>query len=109
MVALQGSAIELAGALAAAIGAIAIFLLVRCRRFETVLTERWLDAGAGPLRHKVPLELLGRASERDATGWRALYASREVVIDIPAGSRQMVVPSREPDELVAVIDPDGDS
>jgi hypothetical protein len=103
MVKMQGSVVELVGAAGAAAGVIALFLLVRCRRFETVLTEQWLMAGAGPLSHRVPRQLMGQARVRAATVWRRLYADREVVVEVPAGSRRVVLPSAEPEELIGEL------
>jgi hypothetical protein len=99
----SGFAAELSGAAAAAIGGVLIVALVRCRRFEIVLGARVLTVGAGPLLRRVPVGLIDRVAEGTATSWRRLYADGELVLRLAAGSREIVFPCQQPDELRSMI------
>lgn len=98
-----GLAVEMAGAIAAATGGVAIVALVRCRRFEIVLGERLLTVGAGPLLRRVPVGLIDRVEERIATSWRRLYADRELALDLSAGTRDIVFPCNQTEELRSMM------
>jgi hypothetical protein len=88
----------------AAAGGTLTVALIRCRRFETVVTARLLTVGAGPLRHRVPIGFIERVETRGAGSWRRLYADREAVLHLQSGARILVFPTREPDELVSAIE-----
>jgi hypothetical protein len=95
--------IETAGMLLAAIGGLGVVGLVRCRRFEVVVTSRMLEAGAGPFRRRLPLGFIAGTSVGPAAFWRGLYADREVTVRLHSGGRSVVVPTADPDELLAVL------
>jgi hypothetical protein len=96
-------ALELSGAIAAAMGGVMIVALVRCRRFEIVLGARLLTVGAGPLLRRIPVGLIDRTEERAATSWRRVYADRELVLQLRAGTREVVFPCDQPEELRSMI------
>lgn len=83
-----------------------LFGLVRCRCHEVSVGSTWLEIRLGPFHRKPPLGLLTAARARVATSWRRLYADREVVLEL-AGER-LLVPSRDPEELMGAIRPGGD-
>ncbi len=98
-----GPAVEALGVLLVAVGSVLIAALVRCRRYETVITRRLVSGGAGPLRHRVPVGFIDRLQAREASSWRRLYAARELVVEIAYGGRRFVIPSADPEELVTAI------
>lgn len=99
-----GFAVEGLGVATAAVGGTLTVALIRCRRFETVVTARLLTVGAGPLRHRVPIGFIERIEPRGAGSWRRLYADWEVVLHLQSGARVLALPTREPGELVSVIE-----
>jgi hypothetical protein len=103
MVARPGFAFEVCGALVAATGAIVVTGLVRCRRYELVVGEKWFLASAGPMKRHIPVQLIAGVSERPATSWRRLYADREVVVSMPVGEQNEAFPSREVAELFRAL------
>jgi hypothetical protein len=96
-------AVEGLGVVLAAVGGTLIVALIRCRRFETVVTARLLTVGAGPLRHRVPVGFIERIEVRDATSWRRLYADQEVILQLQSGARTLIFPSHDPAELISVV------
>ena len=103
MVLRLGFFIEIPAAMVAATGAVTVVGLVRCRRFEIVVGEKWLVASSGPFKHHVPRHLIEAATVRPSRSWRRLYAEREVVLRVPVGDGEDPVPSSEPEELLAVL------
>jgi hypothetical protein len=99
----QVFAVELLGAVAAALGGVMIVALVRCRRFEIVLGARLLTVGAGPLLRRVPVGLVDTVKERAATSWRRLYSDRELALHLTAGSREVIFPCNLPEDLLSTI------
>jgi len=97
------TALELPGALLAALGAVLLTAVVRCRRAEVLVSTRWLEVRVGPFRHRVPVDWVGGAETRAARSWRRLYAERELVVALTAGERELVAPTREPEDLVTAI------
>jgi hypothetical protein len=98
-----GPLVEASGVLLVVLGSVLIMGLIRCRRFETVVTRKLVSAGAGPLRQSVPVSFVERAEEREASSWRLLYARREVVLEIGYDARRLVVPSVDPGQLIAAV------
>lgn len=96
---------EAVGMVLAAVGAVGIVGLIRCRRFEVVVTEKMLEAIAGPLRRRVPLGFIDAVDVETAVSWRRLYADRQVRVRLQVGERPLLVPSADPDELLAVLSP----
>jgi hypothetical protein len=94
---------ESAGVLLAGLGGVLGVFLARCRSVETVVTERLLTTGAGPLRRRIPVGFVERAHARPARSWRRLYAGTELVLDIGHDGKQMTVPSDDPDGLALVL------
>ncbi len=92
------------GVAAALAGIGAAFVVVRLRRFETVVGARWLEAGAGPFTRRVGRHGLGELSVRPATAWRRLYADREVVTEVVHSGEKLVFPSMEPEELLRALE-----
>jgi hypothetical protein len=99
MVLSAGTTIDAVGAICAAIGAIALAAVIRCRRYETQIGRRWITIGAGPLTRRIMRDLVAGHELRTATGWRRLYADDEVVLTLSVGEHQHVVPTRDPEEL----------
>ncbi len=96
--------LEAVGVVAALLGIGAAFLVVRLRRFETVVGARWFEAGAGPFNRRVGRHGLGDLTVRPATSWRRLYADREVVVVIQHSGEELAVPSAEPEELLRALE-----
>jgi hypothetical protein len=96
-------AAEGAGMVLAAAGGVGFVGLIRCRRFEAVVTARTLETAAGPFRRRVPLAFISAVSEEPAASWRRLYANREVRVQLQAGGRTVVVPTADEGELLDVL------
>jgi hypothetical protein len=96
-------AAEGAGMVLAAAGGVGIVGLIRCRRFEAVVTARTLETAAGPFRHRVPLAFISAVTEVPAASWRRLYADREIRVRLQAGGRAVVVPSTGDGALLDVL------
>jgi hypothetical protein len=99
----SGFAAELSGVVAAALGSVMIVALLRCRRFEIVVGARLLTVGAGPVLRRVPVGLIDRVEDRAGTSWRRLYSDRELVLGLTAGTREIVIPCNQPEELLSTI------
>ena len=97
------TALELPGAVLAAVGAVLLAAVVRCRRVDVLVGKRWLEVRNGPRRHRVPVEWVRGAETRAASSWRRLYADHEVMVALTTGDRELVAPTREPEELVEAI------
>jgi hypothetical protein len=52
----------------------------------------------------VPVGFIERFEEREAGGWRRLYAEAELVLWLSARERFLVVPTRDPGAIVAAVD-----
>jgi len=90
------------------IGGTLVVALIRCRRYEVMVGERRIELRLGPFRRTLPTGCVETATERPATSWRHLYASRELVLSLSVDTRPLIVPTLEPDELRAVLVGDGD-
>jgi len=99
----QRWAMEAIGVATAGIGGTMLVALLRCRRFETVVNRRFVETAAGPFTKRLPVGFVDRAELRSATGWRRLYADREVVLTSPTGTQPLVVPTGDPEGLTAVF------
>jgi len=93
-----GGPAEIAGAVAAAIGCITLFAVIRCGRFETEIGRQWLKIGAGPLKRRIRKGLIEGVERRPATGWRRLYADTEITVRLGVGE-DLAVPTRDPEEF----------
>jgi hypothetical protein len=100
----RGIPAEVLGVLLAAAGGVLTLVLARCRRFESVVTERLLTVSAGPLRRRVPVGFIERVDVRPARSWRRLYASKELVLDVGHDGKQLVIPTTDPEELASVLE-----
>ena len=89
---------EIVGAIAAAIGCITLFAVIRCGRFETEIGRHWLKVGAGPLKRRIRKGLIEGVERRPATGWRRLYADTEITVRLGVGE-DLAVPTRDPEEF----------
>lgn len=106
LAALSGElAAEGVGMVLAAAGGVALVGLVRCRRFEVVVTANTLETASGPFRRRLPLAFITGVTAAPSASWRRLYADREVRVDLQVGSRSLVVPTRDEEELLAVLAP----
>ncbi|MCP4896412.1 MAG: hypothetical protein GY906_05500 [bacterium] len=103
MVMRPGWVIEVGAALVAAIGVVLITALVRCRRYEMVVGEKWFFSTLGPFKRHIPLQLVEGAFERPAESWRRLFADRELVLQVPVGTGEDPFPTRDPGELLAAL------
>ncbi len=98
-----GGWLEAAGAAAAAMGGVMLVALVRLRRYEIIVGDRWIRVGAGPLAHRFGRHGTRTGGCRPATSWRRLYASTQLVLRAPAGGPVLAVPVRDAAELEAVL------
>jgi hypothetical protein len=96
-------AAEGVGMVLAAAGGVGIVGLIRCRRFEAVVTARTLETAAGPFRRRVPLAFIDAVTEVPASSWRRLYTDREIRVRLHAGGRAVVVPSTGDGVLLDVL------
>jgi hypothetical protein len=94
-----GVGVASVGVALAALGAVAIAGLVRCRSFETVVGPRLLTVGTGPFRRRIPVGMIATAEARAAGSWRRLYADRELALTLSADQSPIIVPTADPDEL----------
>jgi hypothetical protein len=94
---------EILGVLLAGCCGLLLVLLIRCRRFETVLGTRMLMVGAGPFKKRVPVGYIDDLETRAATSWRRFYSDREVVLSLRVGDRPIVIPTDRPEDLVSAI------
>lgn len=99
----ERSLVEALGVVLAGTGGVLAVLLVRCRRIETVVTERLLTVSAGPLRRRVPVGFIERFETRPARSWRRFYALLELVLVIGHDGRQLAIPSDDPAELASAV------
>jgi len=97
MVTRAGSWLEVVGAAAATAGALALFGVIRFRRYEIVVGERWIDVGSGPLHHRLGRDGVQVGQPVPAAGWRRLYARLEVPVTAYGGV--VKVPTGDPDDL----------
>jgi len=104
MVRYQATVGEIPAAITAACGALLLFVAIRCRRSEVVLGRQWLTAQTGPLRQRVPVELVADYMVQAARGWRSWYSTREVVIRISTGETAITVASNHTGELTRALD-----
>jgi len=100
----DGSPLEVVGAVLATLSGGVLLGLVRCRAFETTVGVRWVEGRTGPLRHRVPFELVEGVASRPAGAWRRLFGVTEVVLRLGSEGREVVLPSREPGDLVEAIE-----
>ncbi len=103
MVKLAGTSADVGGALLASIGAVTLAAVIRCRRFETVIGKRWLKWRCGPFRSDVPTSLISKGASHASTGWRRLYAPREVIVDLETGQSGPTLPTADADELIHIL------
>ena len=103
MVLSSGSEIEALGAVCAAIGAILLTAVIRCRRYETQIGRRWITVGAGPLTRRIMRDLVAGHNLRAATGWRRLYADDEVMLTLSVGEHRHLLPTRDPTALASAL------
>jgi hypothetical protein len=90
---------EFLGALVALTGVMVAAALVRCRRYEITIGERTITLCCGPFRQTLPVGSLEAVHARRATGWRRLYADRELVLETSLYRGRMPVPTRDEAEL----------
>ncbi len=95
---------EAVGVVVALAGIAAAFVLVRLRRFETVVGARWLEAGTGMFTRRVGRQGIGDLSVRPATSWRRAYAHREVVVVVIHSGERLLIPSDGPEELLRALE-----
>lgn len=103
MVASDGTVVGALGAFVAALSSLVLFGAIRCGRFEIEIGRQWLRTGTGPLRRRVPREMIADCVVRPATGWRRLYAEREVVVELVAKDLGRQFPTREPAEVLRCL------
>jgi hypothetical protein len=99
----RGPVVEAAGVMLTLVGVVMLVALLRCRRFETVVGRKLLEAGAGPFRRRVPVGYIERCDEREASSWRALFSDREIVLWLTARDRMLVIPTRDPESIITAI------
>lgn len=100
MVLAAGTVFEAAGALCAAVGAIVLAGVIRCRRYETLVGRRWVTIGAGPLTRRFKRDIVAADRLCSATGWRRFYADHEVVVILSISDEEHIIPTRDPDEIL---------
>jgi hypothetical protein len=94
---------EAAAACLILIGGTLVVALIRCRHYEVMVGERRIELRLGPFRRTLPTGCVETSTERPATSWRHLYASRELVLSLSVDTRPLIVPTHDPDELRAVL------
>jgi hypothetical protein len=97
--------LSLAGGALALLAAAAVVAAIRLTACEVIVTRISLKVGFGPFGAAYPVWGVRPGTARPATGWRRLYAQREVAvaIDDPRGGHAIAVPSSETDELIAAL------
>jgi hypothetical protein len=90
---------EFLGALVALAGVVVAAALVRCRRYEVTIGQRTITLCCGPFRQTLPVGSIEVVQARGATGWRRLYADRELVLETSLDRGPMPVPTRDEAEL----------
>ena len=103
MVSLAGSWIEIPAAVAAALGALVLFVAIRCQSFEITVGRQWLKTRMGPFKNDLARSLIKGVKIRESTSWRRLYADKEIVIALDHGEDQPVLPSSDAEELVFAL------
>lgn len=103
MVSGDGALVELTGALGAAIGAVVLAGVIRCARFEIILGKEWLRIGAGPFTHRMKWDLVRDCTIRPSTGWRRLFADREIVFSLGFRDQVHLAPSNSPEEVRSYV------
>ena len=96
--------LENLGAIAGTLGAVLVVALVRLRRFEILLGEKWLAVKTGPVRHRFPVRSLGRPAARRASSWRRLFSPVELEVKISDPDRTIGLPTRDPEALAAELE-----
>ena len=94
---------EAAAALLVLIGCVLVVALVRCRRYEVTVGRRMIELRLGPFRRTLPTGCVEAATARPASSWRWLFAPRELVLTLSLGTRPVIVPTHEPEELRAAL------
>jgi hypothetical protein len=102
-VAAKGALVEAVGVVLTLIGSVLLVAMLRCRRFEIVVGPRLVEAGAGPLRRRIPVGFIERSETREAGSWRRLFAETEIVFWLTARERMLVVPTRDPAALIEAV------
>lgn len=97
------AAVEGLGVMLAALAALLIAGLVRCRSYEIVVGRRLISFGVGPFRRRIPVGMVASADARPAGSWRRLYADGELELSLADGRGQLILPSREPRELTEAL------
>lgn len=105
MVRFAGSGTDVIGALSASIGAFFLAAVIRCRRLEIIVGKRWLKWRCGPFKNDIPVNLIRGGSSRASTGWRRLYAEREITLDFGTGQEGPILPTTDPEELTRFFGP----
>ncbi len=100
----EGSWMEALGAALAAVGGLVAVAAFRCRRWTVSVGREWVRSELGPFVRTLPRRGIASVSVRPASGFRRLYAQREVAITLAAGSHRFRVPSADPETLAAVFD-----
>jgi hypothetical protein len=96
---------EIPGSILVILGGVALGAMVGCRRLEVVAGSTRIDLGAGPFHTVVPSGAVESAERRPATGWRRLFADEEILLRVSVGSGEVAIPTRQPSDLLAAIDP----
>ena len=91
--------LEALAALVVLAGVVLVVGLVRCRRHELTVGERMVELRCGPYRHTLPVGSIEHAEPRPATGWRRLYAGRELVLTTSLDRGPLPVPTLDEAEL----------
>jgi hypothetical protein len=94
---------EAVAALFVVVGCAMVVFLVRCRRYEVIIGERMTKLRLGPFRRTLPTGCVTDAVERPASSWRKYFAPRELVLTLSVETRPLVVPTHDPDDLVAAL------
>ncbi len=100
----EGSLFEPIGVVLATLGGALLVAMLRCRRFETILTANWLMAGIGPVRRRVLVNWISSIDSRPATSWRRAFAREEVTLSLTESPHRMTIPSNDKAELARSVD-----
>lgn len=104
-----GEALAWLSGLCLTLGSAGAFGLWRLSTFETNVGRYGVRAGCWELAWTFPRADVTSAKAQPARSWRALFAPHEVLVELSsrAGRRRLVIPARDPQELVAALEDEG--
>jgi hypothetical protein len=99
----ESTVAEAVAVLLVLIGGTLVVALIRCRRYEVTVGKRMIELRLGPFRRALPVGCVETATVQRASSWRRLFAPGELVLTLSLGTRPVIVPTHDPDELWAAL------